>query len=142
MNFSTKLYGEHKKHYSFNTLITMSQYKTFEELSVWQKAHEAALLTYKLTKDQRFCKDFALIDQMRRAAISITSNIAEGHERRSDKEFGVFLNYAKASSSELRSQFILAKDLEYVTLPQFEEVKQQLIEVNWMLASLMKYLSK
>lgn len=120
----------------------MSQYKTFEELSVWQKAHEAVLLTYKLTANDEFCRDFALVNQMRRAAISITSNIAEGHERRSNKEYSNFLNFAKASCSELRSQFILAKDLQYLTQVKFEEIKKQLITINWMIVSLMKYLER
>lgn len=119
----------------------MSNFKTFEELTVWQKAHKAALATYKVTREEKFCHDFALINQMRRAAISISSNIAEGHERRSNKEFAYFLNIAKASSSELRSQYILAKDLDYMTQPQFEEIKQQLIEINRMIVSLVKYLS-
>lgn len=119
----------------------MSNFKTFEDLEVWKKAHIAVMEIYKMTNNDFLSKDYALKDQMRRAAISITSNIAEGHERKSNKEFLYFLNVAKASSSELRSQLILARDLEYITPFVHDLSKDSLVEVNKMLAGLMKYLN-
>lgn len=119
----------------------MSNFKTFEDLEVWKKAHIAVIEIYKMTNNDFLSKDYALKDQMRRAAISITSNIAEGHERKSNKEFLYFLNVAKASSSELRSQLILARDLKYITPIVHDLSKDSLVEVNKMLAGLMKYLN-
>lgn len=118
----------------------MSEFKTFEELEVWKKAHVAVKGIYEMTKNDALSKDFALKNQMRRAAISITSNIAEGHDRKSNKEFTYFLGVAKASSSELRSQLILARDLEYITTTEYDTTRNYLIEVNKMLASFMRYL--
>lgn len=120
----------------------MNDFKTFEDLLLWQKAHQAILHLYKLTEGEVFSRDFALKNQMRRAAISISSNIAEGHDRKSNKEFCHFLTISKASSSELRSQLILAKDLNYISEREFLQLKQNLIEVNKMAAGLIRYLEQ
>jgi len=77
---------------------------------------------------------------MRRSAISITSNIAEGHDRGTTKEFIYFLNVSKASCSELVSQVILAKDIEYITLEDFDKLYKELTEVGKMVGGLIKYL--
>ena len=92
----------------------MATYKSFTELPIWQKAHLIALKTYQLSNETELSRDFSLKDQMRRCAISISSNIAEGHDRGSIKQNCYFLNIAKASSAELRSQLFLAKDLNYI----------------------------
>jgi four helix bundle protein len=118
----------------------MNQYKTFEELLVWQKAHEVIMDVYRLTKKGEFSKDWALMDQTRRAATSVTANIVEGHERRSKREFAYFLNVSKASSSELRSHLIIARDLNYISPDEFNSAKEKLVEVNRMIAGLIKYL--
>lgn len=120
----------------------MNNFKTFEDLLLWQKAHQAILHLYKLTEGELFSRDFALKNQMRRAAISISSNIAEGHDRKSNKEFCHFLTISKASSSELRSQLILAKDLNYVSEREFLQLKQNLIEINKLSAGLIRYLEQ
>lgn len=120
----------------------MNNFKTFEDLLIWQKAHQAILQIYKITNGEQFSRDFALKNQMRRAAISISSNIAEGHDRKSDKEFSHFLTISKASSSELRSQLILARDLNYISNEDFTHLRQNLIEINKMSAGLIRYLEQ
>tara|TARA_R110000737_G_scaffold233265_1_gene246544 strand:- start:5348 stop:5593 length:246 start_codon:yes stop_codon:yes gene_type:complete len=77
---------------------------------------------------------------MRRSAVSITSNIAEGHDRGSKNQFIYFLNVSRASCAELRSQLILAKDLNYIEIPQYEKLKTDLMEVSRMIMGLIKYL--
>lgn len=101
------------------------QERKFEDLKSRQKARETAKAIYLLTQDNRFRRDFALADQMRRAAISIPANIAEGFERNSVKEFIQFLYIAKASSGELRSHLYLASDLGYLPEKTFENPYDQ-----------------
>jgi len=95
--------------------------KGFEHTQVWQDAHKLTLAVYRLTKEPEFEKDWALRDQVRRAVISIASNIAEGSERGSHKEFIHFLNIASGSCAELKSQIWLAVDLGYVEPTRFQK---------------------
>jgi len=118
----------------------MSKTTTFEDLIVWQKAHIEVMKIYRLTNTNELSKDFALRDQMRRAAISVTSNIAEGHERKSRKEFIYFLNVAKASCAELRSQLLIAKDLKYISESDRLESNNNLLEIKKMIFGLIKHL--
>ena len=83
-------------------------YKSFEELDVWKRACKLAVEVYLAMKD---CREFGLRDQMNRAVISISSNIAEGAERDSLKEFIHFLHIAKGSASELRTQIYIAEKI-------------------------------
>lgn len=80
--------------------------KSFEDLKIWQEGIELVVKVYSALKG---CKDFGLRDQMQRSAVSIPSNIAEGFDRKSNKEFVRFLRIAKASCAELRTQLIIAK---------------------------------
>jgi four helix bundle protein len=82
----------------------MGKFNSFEEINSWQKARIFNKRIYEITDNQNFKKDFDLVKQIRRASISITSNIAEGFERKTDKEFVYFLFVAKASAGEVRSQ--------------------------------------
>ena len=118
----------------------MSTIQKFEDLKVWQKAREVNLQIYKLSNKGSFSKDFGLRDQIRRASVSIISNIAEGFERNGNKEFNQFLSIAKASAAEVRAQLYVAKDLEYISNEEFTEVVIGLIEVSKMLSGLMSYL--
>ena len=118
----------------------MSRIEKFEDLKVWQKAREVNLQIYKLSNKGIFSKDFGLRDQIRRASVSILSNIAEGFERNGNKEFNQFLSIAKASAAEVRAQLYVAKDLEYISNDEFEEVVSGLIAVSKMLSGLMSYL--
>ena len=86
----------------------------FKELQVWQLAKELAVLVYDATETGRVAKDFGLKDQMRRAAVSIPSNIAEGDERDTNKDFVRFLYIAKGSPAELRTQLEIALEVGYI----------------------------
>lgn len=94
----------------------------FEDLIAWQKARELCRQVYELTAKENFSRDFALKDQVRRAAISIGSNIAEGFERNNPKEFHQFLSIAKSSCAELRSQLYTAFDVGHLSQEEFERV--------------------
>ena len=118
----------------------MSTIQKFEDLKVWEKAREVNLQIYKLSNNGTFAKDFGLRDQIRRASISIISNIAEGFERNGTKEFHQFLSISKASAAEIRSQLYVAKDLEYISTEEFTEIMNGLTEVSKMISGLMSYL--
>ena len=98
----------------------MKKIKHFEELIAWQKARELTKQIYSTTKSGPFSKDFGLRDQIRRASVSIMSNLAEGFERGGRAEFHQFVVIAKGSCAEVRSQLYVALDAEYVTQEQFE----------------------
>ena len=110
--------------------------KDFRQLKVWQKAHPLALETYRLIPALPAEERFVLADQMRRAAVSVPSNIAEGCGRDSDKELARFLRIAAGSASELEYQVLLALDLGYLSPEQHTGLDQQTNEVKRMLNSL------
>ena len=93
----------------------MSKVERFEDLQVWQMAHDLSVSIYRLTSNGTFSKDWGLRDQIQRASVSVMSNIAEGFERYSRQEFKQFLSIARGSCAEVRSQIQLAKSLGYVT---------------------------
>ena len=120
----------------------MAKFNSFEEIISWQKSRELNSDIYSLTNNnQSFSKDFGLRDQIRRSSISISSNIAEGFERETTKEFIRFLYIAKASAGEFRSQLYLAFDLKYITNEEFEKLKLKVNEVSRLISGLIKYLS-
>lgn len=118
----------------------MPTYTTFTELPIWQKAHSIAIEIYQLSSNSQLSKDYSLKDQMRRCAVSISSNIAEGHDRSSKKENCYFLHVAKGSSAELRSQLHLAKDLKYMDFHTFSRLDKELESINKMLGGFVNYL--
>ena len=93
----------------------MAVFRTFEEIAAWQMGRDLVIKVYEVTREGGFAKDWGLKDQIQRAAVSICSNIAEGYERRGNKEFVKFLWIAKGSSAEVCSQLYHARDLNYVT---------------------------
>lgn len=97
---------------------------------------------YSLSKQEKFNRDFALCSQIRRAAISILSNIAEGFERNGDKEFLQFLSIAKASCAEVYAQLYVALDQEYIDDTQFKKIADDLEETGRIISGLMKYLQQ
>ena len=119
----------------------MGRFTSFEEVNSWQKARIFNKQLYLLTDKTNFKKDFDLVRQIRRASISISSNIAEGFERNTDKEFIYFLYVAKASVGEVRSQLYLAFDLDYITKDEFEQMSYSIKEISQLLSGLIKYLS-
>ena len=118
----------------------MSAIYRFEDIKAWQLAREIVRNIYRMTQKPDFLKDYGLRDQIRRAAVSIMSNIAEGFERRTDKELVQFLSIAKGSSAEVRSQLYTAMDLDYISEKDFESLKQDCELASKQIASFMKYL--
>ena len=117
----------------------MAKFNSFEEILSWQKARELNLKIYKLTNTNSFYHDNVL-KKIRRASVSITSNITEGFEIETTKEFIRFLYISKASTGECRSQLFLAYDLEYLEEKEFNEIKAGLEEISKLLSGLIKYL--
>ncbi|MBI3884775.1 MAG: four helix bundle protein [Opitutae bacterium] len=111
---------------------------SFKSLMVWQKAQSLAVEVYQLSKSQPFSREFALADQMRRAAISISSNIAEGDERDTDKDAVRFFYIAKGSAAELRTQLDLATKVGFLPDSDFQKLDQQSEEIARMLRGLIK----
>ncbi len=110
-------------------------------LLVWKKSKELCLLVYKVTKTFPSDERFSLVDQMRRASISIPSNIAEGKSRGTRKDYRQFIFIARGSCAELETQFEIAKDLGYLTKDQTLIVLEQIHETGKMLTGLIKALS-
>lgn len=114
----------------------------FKELKVWQKSKELAVYIYQITNTGHFSKDYGLRDQIRRAAVSIASNIAEGDERETDKEAIRYFYFAKGSSAEVLTQAIIAYEIGYLQKETFEKVEQRCIEISSMLSKLISARSK
>jgi four helix bundle protein len=113
-----------------------------EKLDVWKKAIEFLVTVYKATdsfpKDERF----GLTSQIRRAAVSIPANIAEGAARRSDKEFMHFLSNSQGSASEVETEFLIAHKLGYFQEPTFLSLRSSLDEIGRMLTGLSQHLQR
>ena len=118
----------------------MATVERFEELDVWKRARELANLIYSFSEIGLFAKDYGMRDQMRRAAVSVMSNIAEGFESRTQSLFIEFLGRAKGSVGELRAQLYLALDRNYLSQDQFNEVIAQAETCSKQLARFMQYL--
>jgi len=114
--------------------------KCFEDIKAWQNGRVVIKAIYQITSDGKFSKDFGLRDQIRRAAISINLNIAEGFGRGTDKEFRQFLINARGSVAEVRSALYIALDLSYITQPQFDDLFSSLDSLSRMITNLIRYL--
>ena len=114
----------------------------FKELNIWQDAKDIAVDIYKITDNCNIKNDFSLRDQMRRAAVSIVSNIAEGNDRESNKEFIRFLYVAKGSCSELITQLIIAKEIGSISSIESDKLEEKLIKLSKMIGALIKSLHK
>ena len=118
----------------------MATFRQFEDIQAWKDSMSLAESVYLASQRGAFSKDFALRDQMRRAAISVSSNIAEGFERTSPQEFARFLSIAKGSVGELRSQLHLARRLGYLTDEQAESLHNLALSTSRKIAKLILYL--
>ncbi|MBD2337833.1 four helix bundle protein [Calothrix sp. FACHB-156] len=116
--------------------------ETFEDLRVWQRAIDLVKQVYLLTQDGNFSKDFGLRDQIRRASVSIPTNVAEGFERFSRKEYLQFLNIAKGSAGEVRSLLRVALEVGYLEKSQYQELYSHAKELSSMLSNQMQALRK
>jgi four helix bundle protein len=112
----------------------------FEDLPVWQDSRVLTRQIYELTRSTVFDKDYRLKGQLRGSSLSIMSNIAEGYEYESTKQFIWYLNIAKGSSGELRSQLYVAMDAKYIDDAKMNELKDQATSISKQCAGLIKYL--
>jgi len=109
----------------------------FEDIISWQKGKELVVLIYRAFNSNR---DYSFIDQIKRASVSITNNIAEGFERRSNKEFKQFLYIAKGSCGEVRSMVSIALELKYVSKDEFKKLNDSSVEISKLISGLIKTL--
>lgn len=118
----------------------MSRIQRFEEIVSWQKARDLTSTIYEISKRGYFLKDFALRDQIRRAAVSVMANIAEGFDRDGNREFGQFLSHAKSSCAELQSHLYVAWDQKYMDDSVFNSLYGRAGEINRLIGGLLRYL--
>jgi four helix bundle protein len=118
------------------------QIKDYEDLIAWQKARELTKVIYEATRKDSLSRDFGLIGQMQRASVSVMSNIAEGFQRGTTKEFIRFLITAKASCAELRSHIYVAYDAQYINAAEFNQIRGRAEEVIRIIGGLQASLRK
>ncbi|MBL7152798.1 MAG: four helix bundle protein [Phycisphaerae bacterium] len=118
----------------------MATYKSFEDLPVWQSARELAVQVYKTTSKGQLREDYGLRSQMQRAAVSVSSNIAEGFERGSKQESIQFLYIAKGSCGELRSQLFIANDIGYIDSLDSKNLLKSAANVSKQISGFIEYL--
>jgi len=118
----------------------MAAITRFEEIEAWKTSRQLTNSIYSHTNQAGFSRDFGLRDQIRRASVSVMSNIAEGFESRTDVQFINFLGMARASAGEVRAQLYIALDQKYITEEQFKETSAIAETCARQIASFMKYL--
>ena len=112
----------------------------FEDIESWKEARKLTNMIYDITKKTKFYRDKELCNQIQRASISIMSNIAEGFESQSDKEFIRYLYYAKASAGEVRSQLFIGLDQRYINKEEFKEIYDQVMVISKLISKFISYL--
>ena len=112
----------------------------FEDLECWQRAKSLAVTLYQISKDGEFGRDFGLRDQIRRAAVSVASNIAEGKERETVSEFIRYLYVAKGSAGEVMTQLIIAEEIGYLDREKSLELRQSVHQLSAMIGALIRTL--
>ncbi len=117
-----------------------NQVRRFEDLEAWKFGRELTQSVYPLTRKERFSKDFGLSDQIRRGATSVMTNVAEGFERGSNKDFVRFLFIARASAGEVRSLLYVALDQGYITEEEFNTTADLCIQTSRIIWGLVKSL--
>jgi four helix bundle protein len=117
-------------------IMESKKIEKFEDLIAWQRARELTKNIYSITNQGEFSKDFGLRDQIRKASVSIMSNIAEGFERGGRSEFHHFLVIAKGSCAELRSQLYVALDVGYINKALFEDLYSLSMETSRIIGGL------
>ena len=118
----------------------MGAVKVFEDLEVWKEARVLVIQVYKATLNQTFKKDRSLVDQIRRASVSIMANIAEGFDRSSRADFIRYLEYSLGSASEVRNHLYVAIDLKYLTEEEFANLLDAAVRLSKRLSTFIKYL--
>ena len=120
----------------------MAKIERFEDLELWKEAVVIGVEIYKLTSVGKLEKDYSSKDQLRRAAISISNNIAEGFEYNNNKNFIKFLGYSKGSAGELRSNLFVLKEANVILRQDYEILEAKLISISKNIGGFMKYLRK
>jgi len=118
------------------------KFKKFEELPIWKLALKITKIIYDLTAKGKFSKDFNLRDQIRRAIISVSSNIVEGLEKNNNNEFIRYLKITKGSVGEVRNQLYIALSINYITTKEFEETNKMLEDLANQIGGFIGYLQK
>jgi len=118
----------------------MGKIKNFTDLNVWKEGHRLVLSLYKATANFPQAEKHSLADQMRRAAVSITSNIAEGFSRQTSKEKLQFYYHSKGSLTEIQNQILIARDIGYLNKTIFSSLAEQTVIVSKLLSGLVKKL--
>ena len=116
--------------------------KRFEDIDSWNVARDLTKIVYNFSVKASFSKDFGLKDQIRRASVSIMSNIAEGFDSKSNKAFINFLNYSFRSASEVQSLLYVALDQGYITNSEFELSYNECLEIKNLTGGFIRYLNK
>lgn len=119
----------------------MATFKRFEDIEAWQEARKVAQEIYRLTADGMFARDFGLRDQIRRAAVSVMANIAEGFGRGGNKEFALFLGVARGSVAELKSHLYVAFDARYLDQSQLQRLLDAASHAEVLISGLLRYLA-
>ncbi|NQU30983.1 MAG: four helix bundle protein [Anaerolineae bacterium] len=120
----------------------MPTIRRFEEIEAWKTARELTKLIYAMSNQGKFERDFGLRDQIRRASVSVMSNIAEGFESKTQPQFIKYLGYAKASAGEVRSQLYVTRDLEYISENDFKKAIAHAEKVSGQVARFIAYLER
>ncbi|MCH7497504.1 MAG: four helix bundle protein [Candidatus Marinimicrobia bacterium] len=120
----------------------MGSFDRFEDIEAWQKGRELVRVVYEVSTRGEFSKDFGLRDQIRRAGVSVVSNIAEGLERGGDREFIQFLSIAKGSAGEVKAQLYVAFDQGYMTRIEFDKIVTLADETRRLIRGLIGYLKQ
>ena len=116
--------------------------RNFRNYPVWQQAVEYATKIYKITSDMPYFEKKGLCDQLQRAAVSISSNIAEGSARTSDSEFAHFLDIALGSAYEVETQLLISKNVGYINLNIYNKLLEELMSIEKQLAGFIKTIRK
>jgi four helix bundle protein len=120
----------------------VSRITRFEDIDAWKKARELSREVYTITRAGEFARDFGLRDQIRRAAVSVMSNIAEGYERDGNAEFRHYLYIAKGSAGEVRSQLYVALDAGHIDEPTFNRLTGLALDTTRLIRGFIRYLDQ
>jgi four helix bundle protein len=119
----------------------MAKFERFEDIEAWKKARVLVKEIYRISENDKFSRDFALKEQIRKSAISVVSNIAEGFARKTNKEFIQFLYISHGSLAEIEAQLFIALDLGYIQKERFDSFYNECYNISKMIMGLIKYLS-
>ncbi|MEK7101632.1 MAG: four helix bundle protein [Patescibacteria group bacterium] len=113
--------------------------RSFKDLEAWKRGHALVLSIYRITKRYPRDEQFGITNQLRRAAVSVTSNIAEGFSRQTSKEKAQFYAIAKGSLTEIENQLLVSRDVHYVSIEDFERVETEIEQTSRLITGLLKY---